>query len=64
MLHFSRSEYDTSYKWAIKALNYLSHDIPQKISVDVLRQAAKSCVIKRKFQVANLLINSAVTIAE
>lgn len=64
MLHFSRSEFDTSYKWAVKALKYLSQDTPQKISVDVLRQAAKSCVIKRKFQVANLLINSAVRIAD
>lgn len=64
MLHFSRSEFDTSYKWAIKALKFISQDTPKKISVDVLRQAAKSCVIKRKFQVANLLINSAVRIAE
>ncbi|KAG5683924.1 hypothetical protein PVAND_013182 [Polypedilum vanderplanki] len=64
MLHFSRSEYDISYKWAVKALEFLCHDTPQKISVDVLRQAAKSCVVKRKFQVANLLINSAVRIAE
>lgn len=64
MLHFSRSEYDISYKWAVKALEYLRYDTPQKISVDALRQAAKSCVVKRKFQVANLLINSAVQIAE
>lgn len=64
MLHFSRSEFDTSYKWAVKALKYLSQDTPQKIIIDVLRQAAKSCVVKRKFQVANLLINSAVRIAE
>jgi hypothetical protein len=64
MLHFSRSEYDLSYKWAGKALEYISHNTPQKISVDALRQAAKSCVVKRKFQVANLLINSAVRIAE
>lgn len=64
MLHFSRSEYDISYKWAVKALEFLCHDTPHKISVDALRQAAKSCVVKRKFQVANLLINSAVQIAE
>jgi hypothetical protein len=64
MLHFSRSEYDISYKWAVQALEYLCHDTPHKISIDALRQAAKSCVVKRKFQVANLLINSAVRIAE
>jgi hypothetical protein len=63
-LHYSRSEYDLSYKWAVKALEYLSNDTPHKITVDALRQAAKSCVVKRKFQLANLLIESAVRIAE
>lgn len=64
VLHFNRSEYDLSYKWGVQALEYLRTDTPKKISVDVLRQAAKSCVVKRKFQIANLLINSAVKIAE
>lgn len=64
VLHFNRSEYDLSYKWAVEALGFLRTDTPDKISVDVLRQAAKSCVVKRKFQIANLLINSAVRIAE
>lgn len=64
VLHFTRSEYDLSYKWGVKALEYLRTDTPAKISIDVLRQAAKSCVVKRKFQIANLLINSAVRIAE
>lgn len=63
-LHYSRSEYDLSYKWAVKALEFLSDDTPHKITVDALRQAAKSCVVKRKFQIANLLIESAVRIAE
>ncbi|CRL04397.1 CLUMA_CG017483, isoform A [Clunio marinus] len=64
VLHFNRSEYDLSYKWGVKGLEYLRINTPAKISVDVLRQAAKSCVVKRKFQIANLLINSAVRIAE
>lgn len=64
VLHFNRSEYDLSYRWSVKALEYLRSSTPAKISVDVLRQAAKSCVVKRKFQIANLLINSAVQIAE
>lgn len=64
VLHFNRSEYDLSFKWGVKALEFLRTDTPAKISVDVLRQAAKSCVVKRKFQIANLLINSAVRIAE
>lgn len=64
VLHFNRSEYDLSYSWSVKALKYLRSNTPAKISVDVLRQAAKSCVVKRKFQIANLLINSAVRVAE
>lgn len=64
VLHFYRSEYDLSFKWGVKAIEYLRIDTPAKISVDVLRQAAKSCVVKRKFQIANLLVNSAVRIAE
>lgn len=64
VLHFNRSEYDLSYSWSVKALEYLRSSTPAKISVDVLRNAAKSCVVKRKFQIANLLINSAVQIAE
>lgn len=64
VLHFYRSEYDLSYTWGVKALEYLHHDTPHKIIIDVLRQTAKSCVVKRKFQSANLLINSAVRIAE
>jgi hypothetical protein len=63
VLHFNRSEYDLSYEWGVKALEYLRTETPAKIAVDVLRQAAKSCVVKRKFQIANLLINSAVQIA-
>ncbi|CAO1391378.1 unnamed protein product [Diamesa serratosioi] len=64
VLHFYRSEYDLSFNWSVKALKYLREDTPHRITVDVLRQAAKSCVVKRKFQNANLLINSAVKIAE
>lgn len=64
VLHFLRSEYDQSYEWSSKALNYLRRDTPDRISVDVLRQAAKSCVVKRKFQSANLLIKQALAIAK
>lgn len=64
VLHFNRSEYDLSYTWGVKALEYIKSNTPAKITIDVLRQAAKSCVVKRKFQIANLLINAAVQIAE
>lgn len=64
VLHFLRSEYDLSYEWSSKALNHLRRDTPDRISVDVLRQAAKSCVVKRKFQSANLLVKQALAIAK
>jgi hypothetical protein len=61
VLHFCRSEYDLSYKWSLKALQCIRQDSPTKIIVDVLRQAAKSCVVKRRFQCATMLIKQAVT---
>lgn len=60
VLHFSRSEYDLSYSWSVKALKKLKQNTPDKIVVDVLRQAAKSCVVKRHFKRANMLITLAV----
>lgn len=35
-----------------------------RVTVDVLRQAAKSCVLKREFQRAGLLIRQAVYLAK
>jgi len=64
VLHFLRSEYDISFDWSTKALNFLRKETPDLISCDVLRQAAKACVVKRKFQSANLLIRQAFSIAK
>lgn len=64
LLYFNRSEYDVSYKWGVKAMEYLREETPPRVTVNVLRQAAKSCVVKRKFQLACLLVNNAVKIAE
>lgn len=64
LLYFNRSEYDASYKWGVKAMEFLRDETPPRIIVNVLRQAAKSCVVKRKFQLACLLVNNAVKIAE
>lgn len=61
VLHYHRSEYSLSYDWSCRALKYLQENSPDKITIDVLRQAAKACVVKRKFQCANLLIKQAVT---
>lgn len=60
VLHFHRSEYTLSYEWSCRALQHLKQNSPDKITIDVLRQAAKACVVKRKFQCANLLIKQAV----
>lgn len=60
VLHFYRSEYDLSYRWSIRALKHINKHTPDKIIVDVLRQVAKSCVVKRQFQSASMLIKQAV----
>ncbi|XP_029710639.2 amyloid protein-binding protein 2-like [Aedes albopictus] len=64
VLHFYRSEYDLSYRWSIRALRHISKKTPDKITVDVLRQVAKSCVVKRQFQLASMLIKQAVCRAQ
>ncbi|XP_014608816.1 PREDICTED: amyloid protein-binding protein 2 isoform X1 [Polistes canadensis] len=64
VLFFIRSEYDEAYKWGIKALKQLKPSLPPRVIIDVLRQVAKSCVIKREFQKAGLLIRQAVYLAK
>ncbi|KZC14496.1 Amyloid protein-binding protein 2 [Dufourea novaeangliae] len=59
VLYYMRSEYDEAYRWSIQALKQLKPTLPARITIDVLRQAAKSCVMKRKFQKAGLLIRQA-----
>lgn len=63
VLFFMRSEYDQAYKWSVAALKELKPSVPRRITVDVLRQAAKSCVVKREFQKAGLLIREALFLA-
>ncbi|XP_020292274.1 amyloid protein-binding protein 2 [Pseudomyrmex gracilis] len=60
VLFFIRSEYDEAYRWSIEALSHLKPSLPARVIIDVLRQAAKSCVVKREFQKAGLLIREAV----
>ncbi|XP_011645034.1 amyloid protein-binding protein 2 [Pogonomyrmex barbatus] len=63
VLFYIRSEYDEAYKWSLEALRQLKSSLPAGVIVDVLRQAAKSCVVKREFQKAGLLIKEAVYLA-
>jgi len=50
-------------RWSIEALKQLKSSLPAGVIVDVLRQAAKSCVVKREFQKADLLIKEAIYLA-
>ncbi|KAK7870966.1 hypothetical protein R5R35_012177 [Gryllus longicercus] len=59
VLHFSRSEYDEAHRWSLQALRRV-HNAPVRLAVDVLRQAAKACVLKREFRRAGLLAKQAV----
>ncbi|XP_011305505.1 amyloid protein-binding protein 2 [Fopius arisanus] len=63
VLFFIRSEYDQAYRWSVAALEELGPTLPARVTIDVLRQAAKSCVVKREFQKAGLLIRQAVYLA-
>ena len=50
-------------RWSIAALKELKPGLPARIMIDVLRQAARSCVVKREFQKAGLLIRQALYLA-
>lgn len=61
---FSISLISQLFRWSIEALKQLKPTLSARITVDVLRQAAKSCVLKREFQRAGLLIRQAVYLAK
>ncbi|XP_046396092.1 amyloid protein-binding protein 2 isoform X2 [Ischnura elegans] len=76
VLYFIRSQYDEAYRWSVMALKEVAnsscqvspcrcqhHHLPTRVTVDVLRQAAKACVVKREFARAELLIKEAVYVA-
>jgi len=59
--YFLRSEYQAAYTWSIKALMELEvGNCSPRLVVDILRQASKSCVLKREFAKAEMLIKQAV----
>ncbi|XP_017878965.1 amyloid protein-binding protein 2 isoform X2 [Ceratina calcarata] len=59
-----KNEYDKAYRWSIEALKQLKSSLSARITVDVLRHAAKSCALKREFQRGGLLIRQAVYLAK
>ncbi|EDX01021.1 amyloid protein-binding protein 2 [Drosophila yakuba] len=59
-MYFARNEYNYSHMWSGLAMRFLRGSANPRITIDVLRQAAKACVVKRDFARANLLICQAV----
>lgn len=55
-MFFARNEYDDSHMWSVVAMRNLEKTTLERIAIDVLRQAAKACVVKRDYQRANMLI--------
>ncbi|XP_076648046.1 protein interacting with APP tail-1 isoform X2 [Halictus rubicundus] len=63
LICYMTHRYNDAYKWSIHALKELKPTLPVRVTVDVLRQAAKSCICKQEFQKAGLLIIKAVQLA-
>lgn len=63
-LLFSLSDYEEAYKYSMKALQKICPGLPLKAVVDILRNASKACVVKRKFKKAELLIKQAMFLAK
>jgi tetratricopeptide (TPR) repeat protein len=61
---FMKSQYHEAYTWAMKAVKMLNSNIPTKLTIDVLRQASKSCVVKREFAKADMLVKQAVSLSK
>ena len=65
---FRLSHYELSHQWSIMALKYLEDDghqnLSAKLTIDILKQASKSCVVKREFEKAKILIEEAVFMAK
>merc|ERR1719158_2325117 len=61
---FMKSQYHESYTWAMKAVQLLVPNNPPKVTIDVLRQASKACVVKREFSKAEVLVKQSVCLAK
>jgi len=62
--NFMKSQYHDSYMWAMKAVKLLTPSLPPKLTIDVLRQASKACVVKREFSKAEMLVKQAVCLSK
>ena len=60
--YFWRSMYDASYLWSLKGVKSVCATktaVPQRVVIDILRQAGKSCVVTRRYPLAQLLLREA-----
>jgi len=62
--HFMKSNYHDAFTWAMESVKLLTPSLPTKLTLDVLRQASKSCVVKREFAKAEILAKQAVGVAK
>ena len=57
--HLTKSDYSEAYDWGLEAVKMMTPSIPVKLTVDVFRQASKSCVVMQEFKKAKVLIKNA-----
>jgi len=62
--HFMKSNYHEAFNWALESIKILTPNLPPKLTIDVLRQASKSCVVKREFAKAEILVKQAVSLSK
>ena len=53
--HFDKCNYQDSYTWAMEAVKLLTTSFPPKLTIDMWRQASKSCAVKLEFGKAEML---------
>ena len=57
--YFWRSMYNDSYLWSLKSVKSVCATTPKRVVIDILRQAGKSCVVTRRYPLAQLLLREA-----
>ncbi|XP_059092602.1 amyloid protein-binding protein 2-like [Tigriopus californicus] len=63
--HFAQGHYGAAYDWGRAAVQELHHpDGPPRIVLDVLCQASKAYVVKRRFEQAEILVSQACLYAQ
>nr|XP_014102423.1 uncharacterized protein LOC106627003 isoform X2 [Bactrocera oleae] len=61
--HLVQHKIEEAYRCSAVIMQYISESMPTRILVDALRVTAKACMAKRKFGLANLMIQQAISMA-